>query len=129
MDMLHVGRTLGALLLAVLSTASAQDKPIVNSAPGATLKGTVRDRKGKVLEDVAIVVQRWTLDWRKGFIAEFPVLARTDRHGRFSVRLGPGSYDVLVSAPMHFPLATQVQMVEWTDTELNPKLGFIPLEL
>jgi len=89
-----------------------------------TLKGTVRDVTGAVLDQAVVVVQHWRGDAQHRVSLEPPVPVQPDSQGRYSISLSPGVYDVLISCPFCSPQVKQVKMNAGKDVQFSPQLRF-----
>jgi len=92
-------RAILTLLLAtwLVAPAGAQTAPVAPAVAERTIAGVVVDAESQQ----PLVGAEVTAG---------PVHAVTDTNGRFSLKVPPGSVDVVVTAPGHFPLATTLDV-------------------
>ena len=105
------------MILPLLSQVVAQSQ-----APASgTLKGTVTDETGAVIEGILIRIVSWGPNERRR-IVESEMAAHTDTKGQFKFELAPGIYDIFVSGSAWAPIAKQVKVETGKETVFNPKL-------
>ncbi len=86
-----------------------------------TLKGTIRDGAGAVLDKAAVVVVGWGSD---EYHRAKPLVVQPDSQGRYNISLSPGVYDVFVSCPFCSPQVKQIEVKPGKDMQFNPQLKF-----
>ncbi len=116
---LHIARLLAAVLFPFLMTGHSRQ---------SNFQGIVHDAAGAVLPGAAVIVQRWEWDpstKHARLVTQPPVY--TDDHGRFSVYLPFGFYDVFVSFIGLEPVAKKVEVKPVTPTNLDCELELSPV--
>ena len=86
-----------------------------------TLRGTIRDGAGAVLDKAAMIVVGWASD---EFHRSKPFVVQPDSQGRYNITLSPGVYDVFVSCPFCSPQVKQIEVKPGKDVQFNPQLKF-----
>jgi len=110
-----------SLALCIPMAAQQQAPDPKPTAEQGLLKGVVTDPQGAVYAHAIVRIIRWEISRYDQTWHEMP-LVYTDSHGRYSVALQSGEYDVLVLTPYFTPAAKRVKVVAGKESRYNAKL-------
>jgi hypothetical protein len=115
------------LLCLVLLTLSPD---VTNDVWNATLNGAVTDDRGAAIPAAFVIIHWDSSDMvpeRSIIMSKPDETLRTDTRGSFNVRLGPGFYDVFVTAKGFSPTCRKIRLHTGEAVPFTTRLNLDPL--